>query len=86
PPRLSSLAYDATAFSVILAYTGLQQNGSPAYDRQSITNPNGFSGIDGIFRFRPDGIVERGLAVLEYKNGRISVINQAPDTFQKLAN
>ncbi len=85
PPRLASLAYDATALATILARIGLKENGRPAYDRASITNPNGFSGIDGIFRFRPDGLVERGLAVLEYKDGNISVIDSAPKTFQKLS-
>ena len=28
-------------------------------------DPNGFAGVDGIFRFNPDGTSERGLAVLE---------------------
>ena len=29
-----------------------------------LTNASGFTGIDGVFRFRPDGTNERGLAVL----------------------
>ena len=45
-------------------------------------NPNGFAGIDGIFRFRPNGVAERGLAVLEFRNGRISIAEEAPKTFQ----
>ncbi|MGH1378797.1 MAG: penicillin-binding protein activator [Alphaproteobacteria bacterium] len=85
PPRIASLAYDATALAASLARSGLQHNNRPAYNHSSITNPNGFAGIDGIFRFRPDGIVERGLAVLEYKNGSIVVIDEAPKTFQKQA-
>jgi ABC-type branched-subunit amino acid transport system substrate-binding protein len=85
PPRLASLAYDATALAAILAQIGLKKNGEPAYNRESITNPNGFSGVDGIFRFRPDGIVERGLAILEYKNGHIKVVDNAPKTFQNLS-
>ncbi len=82
PPRIASLAYDATALSAILARIGLKNKNRPAFDHQAITNPNGFSGVDGIFRFRRDGIVERGLAVLEYRNGRIVVIDKAPRTFQ----
>tara|TARA_R110001592_G_scaffold20926_20_gene84812 strand:+ start:34457 stop:35770 length:1314 start_codon:yes stop_codon:yes gene_type:complete len=85
PPRIASLAYDATALSAILARIGLKNTGRPAYDHRSITNPNGFSGVDGIFRFRPDGIAERGLAIMEYKNGRIVVIDNAPKTFQNRA-
>ncbi len=82
-PRLASLAYDATALAAILGRHGPQQQGRPAFDHSSITNPNGFAGIDGIFRFRSDGIVERGLAVLEFRNGRAVVIDDAPRTFQQ---
>lgn len=82
PPRIASLAYDATALAAILARSGLEKTGRPAFDPASIANPNGFAGVDGIFRFRPDGIVERGLAVLAFKNGRVVVIDEAPKTFQ----
>jgi len=85
PPRIASLAYDATALSAILARIGLKDTGRPAYDHRSITNANGFNGVDGIFRFRPDGIVERGLAVMEYRKGRIVVIDKAPKSFQNRA-
>lgn len=81
PPRLSTLAYDATSLAVVLAKSGLAHYGAPAYDRASITNPNGFAGIDGIFRFRPDGMAERGLAIIEYKNGSMNVIDPAPRSF-----
>lgn len=85
PPRIASLAYDATALAASLAQSGLKYDNRPAYNHSSITNPNGFAGVDGIFRFRADGIVERGLAVLEYNNGAIIVIDDAPKTFQKQA-
>jgi len=85
PPRLASLAYDSTALAAILAKRGLQTQGRPMFDQTSITNPNGFAGIDGIFRFRPDGTVERGLAVLEFQNGRLNVVDPAPSTFQNYA-
>ncbi|PCI57174.1 MAG: penicillin-binding protein activator [Alphaproteobacteria bacterium] len=85
PPRIASLAYDATALAASLARIGLKYDNRPAYNRRAITNPNGFSGVDGIFRFRSDGIVERGLAILEYRNGSIVVIDKAPKTFQRQA-
>lgn len=86
PQRLTSLAYDATALSAILARSGIKEYGQPAYSQRDLSNPNGFAGVDGIFRFRPDGIVERGLAILEYQNGRIVVIDKAPKTFQTMTN
>ena len=82
PERLATLSYDATALAAILAQTGIQQSGKPAFDARSISNPNGFAGIDGIFRFYNNGIVERGLAVLEFKNGKIIIADDAPQTFQ----
>lgn len=82
-PRLSTLAYDAMSLAVVLAKTGFANYGTPSFDRQSITNPNGFAGIDGIFRFRPDGMAERGLAILEFRNGSMSVVDPAPRSFVK---
>lgn len=82
PPRIATLAYDSAALTAILAQAGLRQLGQPAFDKSAILNPNGFAGVDGIFRFRPDGIAERGLAVLQYSGGRIQVIDPAPETFQ----
>lgn len=85
PPRLSTLAYDAMSLAVVLAKTGYAHYGAPSYDRAAITNPNGFAGIDGIFRFRPDGMAERGLAVLEFKNGTMHVVDPAPRSFVSAA-
>ncbi|MGH1398055.1 MAG: penicillin-binding protein activator [Alphaproteobacteria bacterium] len=81
-PRLASLAYDATALAAVLSVRGITATGTPAFDKTSIANPNGFAGIDGIFRFRTDNTIERGLAILEFKNGHISTIDPAPRTFQ----
>lgn len=82
-PRIASLSYDATALAAILARIGIEQNNRPAFDHKSISNPNGFAGVDGIFRFRPDGISERGLAILEYRDGKIVIRDDAPRTFQQ---
>jgi branched-chain amino acid transport system substrate-binding protein len=76
PPRLSSLAYDATALSVIL----LKQN--PTVYPQNIMNASGFSGIDGIFRIQSNGLAQRGLAIHRITGrGDNMVINQAPKSF-----
>ena len=80
-PRLASLSYDATALAAALAIKGLNEKGSPAFDRANITSPSGFAGLDGIFRFRSDGLVERGLAVLELRTGGAVVIDPAPKKF-----
>ena len=75
PPRLATLAYDATALAAVLAKRGL------SYDEASLTNPNGFSGLDGIFRLTPSGVVERGLAVNEVTLDGARVIDPTPTSF-----
>ena len=77
--RLSTLSYDATALAAILART--HNSNGRIYNKSRLTNPRGYAGIDGIFRFRTDGLIERGLAVLEIKQGRIAVIDPAPKSF-----
>ena len=37
----------------------------PDFTNAALTTPNGFAGLDGIFRFNPDGLIQRGLAVLQ---------------------
>lgn len=78
-PRLSTLAYDATALAVVLGKSPAG-NSSP-YDHQRMTASRGFAGLDGIFRFRNDGLAERGLAVLEVVPGGTRVIDPAPKGF-----
>jgi ABC-type branched-subunit amino acid transport system substrate-binding protein len=60
PVRTATLAYDAVALVAALARTQGQQRFAP----DVLTNPSGFAGIDGLFRFRADGTNERGLAVM----------------------
>ncbi|MDP7546405.1 MAG: penicillin-binding protein activator, partial [Alphaproteobacteria bacterium] len=82
PPRLASLAYDAMALAAILA----QEAGGPDFSARAITDPDGFAGSDGIFRFGPDGVAERGMAVLEIRRDSFRVRQKAPTTFEALTN
>lgn len=83
PPRIASIAYDATALAVVLSGRQIQNatTSSTMFSGQAITNPSGYSGIDGIFRFRPDGTAQRGLAVLTIRGGRAVVSEAAPSSF-----
>lgn len=78
PPRIASLAYDATALAAVLARQGGPQGFTPA----AIMNPNGFSGMDGIFRFNNNALAERGLAILQIDNRQIREVASAPASFQ----
>lgn len=77
PPRLATLAYDSTALSAVLARSAE----TAPYARDRLTHPRGFAGIDGVFRFRGDGLSERGLAVMEIQAGRARVVDPAPTAF-----
>ena len=77
PPRIASLAYDAVSLAVSLS-------GNPPGQRYTVTQltrASGFSGIDGLFRLLYDGTSERGLAILEVREGGPRVIDPAPSAF-----
>ncbi len=78
PVRTATLAYDAVALVAALVKT----QGSQRFSEQVLTNASGFAGIDGVFRFRPDGPNERGLAVLRVTPSGGQVISPAPRSFQ----
>ena len=46
-----------------------------------LTNPSGFAGIDGLFRFRADGTNERGLAVMKVGSGGGTPVAGSPKSF-----
>ena len=77
PHRLATLAYDAVALASQLA----RQKPGGDFSVEAITNPNGWSGIDGVFRFLPDGRAERTLAVIEIQGERNAVVSPAPTSF-----
>lgn len=78
PPRLASLAYDAT---LLAARLGQSPRRRDRFDESMIVNRSGYFGADGLFRFRPDGTIERGLAILEIQPGGIQVVDPAPRSF-----
>ena len=39
------------------------------------------AGVDGIFRFTPDGLSERGLAVVEIGRDEVKVVGDPPRSF-----
>jgi len=77
PVRTATLSYDAVALIAALVKTQGPQRFSP----EVLTNPSGFSGIDGLFRFRQDGANERGLAVMRVTASGPQTIAPAPHSF-----
>jgi len=77
PPRLATLAYDMVALAAVLAKIGDR----PDFSRVALTQSTGFAGIDGLFRFLPDGRTERGYAIIEIGDRQRRVIDPAPESF-----
>ena len=77
PHRLASLAWDSMALVSVLGAT----QGAEGLTKDSLTNPYGFAGIDGIFRLRKSGLVERPEAVYEITPEGVQVIQNAPKQF-----
>jgi ABC-type branched-subunit amino acid transport system substrate-binding protein len=77
PVRTATLAYDAVALVAALART---PNG-PRFTPEVLTNPSGFAGIEGLFRFRADGTNERGLAVMRVASAGGVPVAGSPKSF-----
>jgi ABC-type branched-subunit amino acid transport system substrate-binding protein len=77
PVRTATLAYDAVALVAALVKT----QGPQRFTEQVLTSSSGFAGIDGLFRFRPDGTNERGLAVMQVSPTGGQIISPPPQAF-----
>jgi branched-chain amino acid transport system substrate-binding protein len=77
PPRLASISYDAVSLAISLS------NNPPGrrFVASELTRASGFKGVDGLFRLRPDGTSERGLAVMEVQKYGNQAIDPAPSSF-----
>jgi len=71
PPAIAALAFDAVALAAALAKDG-------DFSPQALTQPDGFIGVNGLFRFTANGNAERGLAVFGVEPGGFSLIEDAP--------
>jgi hypothetical protein len=77
PNPVAALAYDGIAAVGAL----LRQGGADALSGARITQGQGFAGVNGVFRFRSDGMNERGLAIAQVRDGQSVVISPAPRSF-----
>jgi ABC-type branched-subunit amino acid transport system substrate-binding protein len=82
PPRLATLAYDATALAVVLA----QSENGPDFSLTALTDGNGFLGVDGIFRLLPEGVAERAFTIHEVTRNGSTERRSAPQSFTSATN
>ena len=80
PYRLASLGYDAVLLAVRI---GNQWRIGRRFPEGELWNPEGFTGVDGAFRFGRDGVADRQLEVLQVNAGDFSTVSPAPRTFER---
>ena len=82
PPAIASHGYDAVALAAVLSRTG----GPTAFSGAALTAATGFAGVDGIFRFLPNGLSQRGFSIMQVTRDGSMQIQPAPTTFENLTN
>jgi ABC-type branched-subunit amino acid transport system substrate-binding protein len=74
PYRLASLGYDAVLLAIRVASAWPAGQPFPAGE---LSNPDGFTGIDGAFRFGSDGVVDRQLEVVQVNADGFTTVSPA---------
>ena len=85
PSAAASYAYDAVAAVGALIAEARNSGGSP-FSTARLTQPAGFAGVNGPFRFLPNGMNQRNLAIIEVRDGQAVVTERAPRSFVALGN
>ncbi len=80
PLRLSSLGYDTV---LLVARVARDWQSGTRFPVAQLTDPQGFIGVDGAFRFNPNGLTDRMLEVQEVQAGKFVTVSAAPSQFTK---
>ena len=80
PVTTAALAYDAVSLTAEL----IRRNPAQPFTAKAIQSPSGFAGATGLFRFRANGRIDRGLAVYRLVDGAVVEASAAPRSFSGL--
>lgn len=80
PYRLASLGYDAVLLAVRI---GNEWRIGRPFPEGELWNQEGFTGVDGAFRFGRDGIADRQLEVVQVNTGGFVTVSPAPRGFSR---
>lgn len=80
PLRLSSLGYDSV---LLVARVARDWRPGTKFPLAQLTDPQGFIGVDGAFRFTANGLTDRMLEVQEIQAGKFVTVSAAPTQFAK---
>jgi ABC-type branched-subunit amino acid transport system substrate-binding protein len=75
PYRIATLGYDSVLLTLRVA-----RNWKPGttFPTGLLFDRDGFLGLDGVFRFGGNGVVQRALEVVELRSGGVNVVSAAP--------
>ena len=79
PPRIASLGYDAVLLAVRASRTWQPGRRFPL---GAIDDPEGFAGVDGIFRFRADNVAQRAFEIRQVTAQGSTMVSPAPTSFR----
>lgn len=77
PHPLAGLAYDGVAAVGALTAKNLKATAG------NLTQSSGFAGVNGVFRLKGDGTIERALAVAQVTNSQVQIVDPAPKSFSR---
>ena len=78
PSRLATLGYDSVLLTLNIARTWKPGTTFPT---TKLYDPQGFIGLDGVFRFTASGMAERAMEVREVGAGTFATVSPAPPKF-----
>ena len=78
PYRIATLGYDSVLLTLRVAR---EWKPKAAFPTARLFDRDGFLGLDGAFRFRANGAIQRALEVRQVRSGGVDVVSAAPDKF-----
>ncbi len=79
PSDAAYVVYDAVALIMALS---IDLNGRVSFDPAALNNQAGFEGMNGVFRFRKDGTIERLLSLFRRSTDKVSILDSEKPSFQ----
>ena len=79
PYRLASLGYDAVLLAV--RFAGKEWKIGRTFPASALRDGEGFTGVDGAFRFGRDGVADRALEVKQVGANGFTIVSPAPSAF-----
>jgi branched-chain amino acid transport system substrate-binding protein len=79
PYRIATLGYDSVLLTLRVAR---EWRPGTLFPTARLFDPDGFLGLDGAFRFRSNGAIQRALEVRQVRAGGVDVVSAAPAKFE----